>query len=122
MATKTISLELDAYEKRRSAKKGGESFSDIVRRATISDSPVTGAILRAYYRAGGSRLRAFDRADRRPPGRSQSTKNPSHHAINPKGWPTGTLASWRRTKCATPPAEPEKKWTQVLENKAQTLV
>ena len=56
MATKTISLELDAYEKLRSAKKGGESFSDVVRRATISDSPATGAALRAYYRAGGSKL------------------------------------------------------------------
>lgn len=33
MATKTISLELDAYEKLRRAKHGGESFSAVVRRA-----------------------------------------------------------------------------------------
>ena len=34
MATKTISLELDAYEKLRQAKRGPrESFSSVVRRA-----------------------------------------------------------------------------------------
>ena len=34
MATKTISLELDAYEKLRRAKRTpGESFSNVVRRA-----------------------------------------------------------------------------------------
>jgi hypothetical protein len=33
MATKTISLELDAYEKLKRAKQGGESFSSVVRRA-----------------------------------------------------------------------------------------
>ena len=56
MATKTITLELDAYDKLRVAKRGGESFSDVVRRATISESPVSGATLRAYYRAGGSKV------------------------------------------------------------------
>lgn len=35
MATKTISLELDAYEKLRRAKRGGESFSAVVRRARL---------------------------------------------------------------------------------------
>lgn len=36
MATKTISLELDAYEVLRKAKRGGESFSAVVRRAHFS--------------------------------------------------------------------------------------
>jgi len=33
MATMTITLELDAYEKLRAAKKPGESFTEVVRRA-----------------------------------------------------------------------------------------
>jgi len=55
MATKTITLELDAYEKLRAAKRGGESFSDVVRRAPINESPVSGATLRAYYRAAAAK-------------------------------------------------------------------
>ncbi len=44
MATKTISLELDAYEKLRSAKRGErESFSEVVRRAVFPAPPHTGA-------------------------------------------------------------------------------
>lgn len=54
MATKTITLELDAYEKLRSSKQPGESFSAVVRRATFEQSPVTGATLREYFRSGGS--------------------------------------------------------------------
>ncbi|MGE3313136.1 MAG: antitoxin VapB family protein [Limisphaerales bacterium] len=54
MATKTITLELDAYEKLRAAKKAGESFSEVVRRAAFADAPLTGATLRAYYASGGS--------------------------------------------------------------------
>jgi Putative antitoxin len=54
MPTKTITLELDAYEKLRLAKRGGESFTEVVRRAVLVDSPLTGAALRDYFRSGGS--------------------------------------------------------------------
>ncbi len=53
MATKTISLELDAYDKLRSAKKSGESFSEVVRRAVLLDSPMTGGRLREHLANGG---------------------------------------------------------------------
>ena len=53
MATKTIALELDAYEKLRTARKAGESLSEVVRRASFPDAPLTGENLRAYLRAGG---------------------------------------------------------------------
>lgn len=48
MATKTISLELDAYERLRSAKLGDkESFSSVVRRAVFCPASHSGsAILR----------------------------------------------------------------------------
>jgi hypothetical protein len=43
MATKTISLELDAYEKLKNAKRSErESFSEVVRRARWDDEPSTG--------------------------------------------------------------------------------
>ena len=42
MATKTISLELDAYEKLKAAKQPGESFSATVRRARFGPSDSTG--------------------------------------------------------------------------------
>jgi len=54
MATKTISLELDAYEKLRAAKRAGESFSAVVRRASFEDELLTGEKLRAWLRSGGS--------------------------------------------------------------------
>ena len=54
MATKTITLELDAYEKLRAAKKPGESFTEVVRRAEIADAPLTGGKLLAYLASGGS--------------------------------------------------------------------
>ncbi len=54
MATKTITLELDAYEKLRTAKKAGESFSEVVRRAAFADAPLTGENLQTYLRSGGS--------------------------------------------------------------------
>ena len=56
MPTKTITLELDAYEKLRSAKRGGESFTEVVRRAVLMDAPLTGAALREHYRKAGGRV------------------------------------------------------------------
>ena len=49
MATKTISLELDAYEKLQRAKRSErESFSQVVRRARWDDSASTGPHILAH--------------------------------------------------------------------------
>jgi len=51
MATKTITLELDAYEKLRRAKRSPrESFSSVVRRAVIPDESFTAAELLEWMR------------------------------------------------------------------------
>lgn len=54
MATRTITLELDAYEKLRQVKRGGESFTEVVRRAVWVDAPASGEGLLHYFRNGGS--------------------------------------------------------------------
>jgi len=54
VSTKTITLELDAYEKLRRVKRGGDSFTEVVRRAVWVDAPVTGESLLDYYLKGGS--------------------------------------------------------------------
>ena len=52
--TRTITLEMDAYEKLRAAKRSGESFSAVVRRAVLEDEPLTGERLREHLQKGGS--------------------------------------------------------------------
>ncbi len=56
MPTKTITLEIDAYEKLKSAKRGGESFTAVIRRAVIPASAPTGKSLREHYRSGGGHV------------------------------------------------------------------
>lgn len=52
MATKTISLEIDAYERLRSAKTGErESFSAVVRRAVFLPAGHTGASILRFMEA-----------------------------------------------------------------------
>lgn len=75
MATKTISIELDAYEKLRRAKHGSESFSAVIRRAQWPDAPCTGGdwlrhLQKRMGRASGlpdeEVLDALDRAQEQP--------------------------------------------------------
>lgn len=53
MATKTISLRLEAYERLRRAKRSGESFSDVVMRARWPAQPATGGEFLAHVRDRG---------------------------------------------------------------------
>lgn len=58
MLTKTITLELDAYEKLSLAKREGESFTEVIRRAVREATPATGERLREHFRKGGSGVSA----------------------------------------------------------------
>jgi hypothetical protein len=75
MATKTISLRLDAYERLRQARRRpDESFTEVVLRAEWPDRGLTARELRARYEAEGplfakaalERIQEADRADRFP--------------------------------------------------------
>jgi hypothetical protein len=54
MEMRTISVELDVYEKLLSAQKPGESLSEVIRRTSFDPEPYTGAAILEYYRKGGS--------------------------------------------------------------------
>ena len=64
MATKTISLKLEAYERLRRARRSpDESFSEVVMRAQWAELGITARELREVYRAEGPALSA-DAVDR----------------------------------------------------------
>ncbi len=64
MATKTISLKIDAYERLRQARRhADESFSDVVMRAEWPEMGITARELREVYRTQGPALSA-DALDR----------------------------------------------------------
>lgn len=55
MATKTISLRIDAYERlRRARTRPDESFTEVVLRAEWPDRGMTARELRAVYEAEGA--------------------------------------------------------------------
>jgi predicted CopG family antitoxin len=64
MATKTISLKIEAWDRlRRARKTPGESFSDVVMRAQWPEVGATGSELLAVYSSTGPHLslEALDR-------------------------------------------------------------
>jgi predicted CopG family antitoxin len=63
MATKTISLELDAYEHLKAAKGPGESFSDVVRRATFQKRHLTAQDLLSQLQKRGAMFSESDLKD-----------------------------------------------------------
>ena len=81
MATKTISLELDAYEKLRQAKREGESFSAVVRRARFGPQDSRGASILAALGA-----LAVKQADHDATKRWQD-QGVAERTISPSVWP-----------------------------------
>lgn len=59
MATKTISLRIEAWERLRRARRSpDESFSDVVMRAEWPEAGMTGREIRAVYDREGAHLSA----------------------------------------------------------------
>lgn len=52
MPSKTISLEVDAYNRLKATRRPGESFSEVVRRITLPPAKATGADLLAEVKGG----------------------------------------------------------------------
>ena len=50
--SKTISLEVDAYNRLKATRRAGESFSEVVRRITLPPAKATAADLLAEVKAG----------------------------------------------------------------------
>lgn len=80
MATKTISLELDAYEKLKRAKRGGESFSEVVRRANFGPSDARGESILESLEA-----MPVSEADRKAAERWEASGSPDR-TISPSRW------------------------------------
>lgn len=85
MATKTITLELDAYEKLKRAKRvPRESFSSVVRRARWEESTEAGNVLgslRELYRLNPASFlaeEALDRIDDRASSRGRRNRPTSN--------------------------------------------
>jgi len=84
MATKTISLELDAYERLVRAKRGRRhSFSAVVRRARRDEEPMTGGRLLDLMRemiANGADLLCESELDRMDAAQNSPRRSPSKWA------------------------------------------
>jgi hypothetical protein len=85
MATKTISLEMDAYERLKQAKRGKESFSAVVRRARFDAPESTGAAIlaetEAIYGSGkGATARVIDYWDK------AETMDAGTKRVSPSEW------------------------------------
>lgn len=79
MGTKTISLELDAYERLKRAKRDGESFSAVVRRARFGPADARGGTILAAL--GDLPTRASDQEAARylgETGMGRRAASPSH--------------------------------------------